>query len=51
MIPKLEIFLVILAGLGLLSFPVAIWVNNGDIFLYGYPLCFPFLIYYLREEY
>lgn len=50
MIPKHEIVLFLLAALGLLSFPVALWTNKGDIFLYGYPLCFPFLIYHIRSK-
>jgi len=43
--PKHEIVLVLLALVGILSFPIALFTEVGEIFLYGYPLCFPFMLY------
>jgi len=47
---KLEVGLLLLALLGLLSLPVSAMVDNVNIFLYGYTLCFPFLIYHIVSK-
>ncbi len=42
---KFDVPLTLLAFAGLLSFPIAAMTGKVDIFLYGYPLCFPFMGY------
>ena len=51
MIPKHEIILVLLALLGVLSFPIALFTGVGEIFLYGYPLGFPLIIYGFKKRF
>ena len=51
MIPKHEIVLVLLALIGILSFPIALFTEVGEIFLYGYPLSFPLIIYQFRTRF
>jgi hypothetical protein len=47
---KLEITLTLLALAGIISFPVALLTGKGEIFIYGYPLSFPFMVYMFRRK-